>query len=144
MPHQHCWLFRFDTGSTLIRYGKKYLSPLNTCGQRLRVVEGCSFSVHNIKIVCLTKTTNWKVSISWKQLILSIPWSGGRPKLSPSAERTSVWMVRKLPGTTKERNSYELEADETPLSLLFTVKQVVHRSGLKGCCQRNKPLLMFR
>ncbi|KAJ8005904.1 hypothetical protein DPEC_G00122740 [Dallia pectoralis] len=63
--------------------------------------------------------------------VATLPRSGRRPKLSPSAEMKLVRMVRNNPGTTKTQACHELEAAGTPVSL-STVKRVLHRHGLNG------------
>lgn len=73
-------------------------------------------------------------------IVVSLPRSGRKRKLSPAAERKLVRMVKSQPRTTKKQVCDELEAAGTKVSV-STVKRVLHRHGLRGCRARRKPLL---
>ena len=68
-------------------------------------------------------------------IVVSLPRSGRKCKLSPAAERKLVRMVKSQPRTTKKQVWDEIEADGTQVSV-STVKRV-----LRGCHARRKPLL---
>ena len=76
-------------------------------------------------------------------LTQSLSRSGRPPKLSPGSERKLVRMVRNNPKTTKKQVCGRLRDAGTTV-LLSTVKRVLHRHNLRGCCARKKPLLHQR
>lgn len=61
--------------------------------------------------------------------VLSLPGSGRKRKLSPSAERKLVRSVKSQPRTTIKQICQELEAVGTQVSV-STVKRVLHLHGL--------------
>lgn len=70
--------------------------------------------------------------------VVSLPPSGRKHKLSPSAERKLVRVVKRQPRTTKKQVCNELQTAGTRVAL-FSVKHVLHHHGLRGCHTRRKP-----
>lgn len=69
--------------------------------------------------------------------------SGRKSKISKTAERKLLRLVKNNPTTTKKELVKELENSGTTVSP-STVKRLLHRNDMRGCRARKKPLLLKR
>lgn len=115
---------------------KKRIIDLNKSGKSLGAIS---------KQLQVPRSTVQTIVCKYKLhgIVVSLPRSGRKRKLSPAAERKLVRMVKSQPRTTKKQVCDEIEADGTQVSV-STVKRVLHHHGLRGCHARRKPLLQKR